>query len=335
MDERRGKGLCFNCDNKCSKGHKCGEKKLFYIDCEEEEDQELELSQDPNLEENTPTISCHALVGIVTMQTLKIKGYIKKKKVTVLIDYGSTHNFINYKLSKDHNFFVYPTLEFQVMIANGGTINCSGKFHSININMGEYFMDSPMIFIQMGDDDVVLGVQWLQSLGIVAFDFQNISMRFSSNGKEIELRGIQGKPSKVISSNSMEKLLKKGHQGVIEQLCSLDVQTSIAPTPSDLQIIINNHSKVFSEMLKGLPHAPDHDHVIHLQLGSVPPNIRPYGYPYAQKSELERMIQEMLEASIIQHSQSYFSSPMVLVTKNDGPWHMCPYYRQVNKMTIK
>ena len=38
MDERREKGLCFNCDNKYSKGHKCSEKKLFYIDCEEEED---------------------------------------------------------------------------------------------------------------------------------------------------------------------------------------------------------------------------------------------------------------------------------------------------------
>jgi hypothetical protein len=39
MDERRAKGLCFNCDNKYSKGHTCGEKKLLYIHCEEEEDQ--------------------------------------------------------------------------------------------------------------------------------------------------------------------------------------------------------------------------------------------------------------------------------------------------------
>jgi hypothetical protein len=38
LEERKAKGLCFNCDNKYSKGHKCGEKKLFYIDCEEEEE---------------------------------------------------------------------------------------------------------------------------------------------------------------------------------------------------------------------------------------------------------------------------------------------------------
>jgi hypothetical protein len=36
LEEREEKGLCFNCDSKYSKGHKCGEKKLFYIDCEEE-----------------------------------------------------------------------------------------------------------------------------------------------------------------------------------------------------------------------------------------------------------------------------------------------------------
>jgi len=38
MNERREKDPYFNCDNKYSKGHKCGEKKLLYIEYEEEED---------------------------------------------------------------------------------------------------------------------------------------------------------------------------------------------------------------------------------------------------------------------------------------------------------
>jgi hypothetical protein len=58
-------------------------------------------------------------------------------------------------------------------------------------------------------------------------------------------------------------------------------------------------------------------------------------YPYAQKSEIEHMIQEMLDARIIQPSQSSFSSLVVMVTKKDDSWHMCPYYRQLSKMTIK
>jgi hypothetical protein len=47
-------------------GHKCGETKLLYIDCEEEEDKESEISQDIELEEPNPTIYWHALVGINT-----------------------------------------------------------------------------------------------------------------------------------------------------------------------------------------------------------------------------------------------------------------------------
>jgi hypothetical protein len=79
----------------------------------------------------------------------------------------------------------------------------------------------------------------------------------------------------------------------------------------------------------------DHDHAIHLIPRSVPPNIRPYRYPYAQKSEIERMVAEMLEAGIIQPSQSSFSTPIVSVHKKDGSWRMCLDYRELNKLTIK
>ena len=97
---------------------------------------------------------------------------------------------------------------------------------------------------------------------------------------------------------------------------------------------MDNHSKLF-DTPKGLPPICDHDHAIYLILGSVPPNIRPHRYPYVQKSEIERMIAEMLEASIIQPSQSSFSTPVVLVHKKDGSWRMCPDYRELNKFTIK
>jgi hypothetical protein len=190
MKEEKNNYVSFG--SKYSKGHKCGEKKIFYIDCEEEKDHELELPQDPDLEETTPTISCHALSDISTTQTINIQGYIKNRKLNILIDSGSTHNFINYKLAKDLNFFVYPALEFQVMIVDGGTINCSWKFHSINLNMGEYFLDIPIISIQIGGVDVVLGVQWLESSRIVAFNFKYFFMKFSSDGKELSLEVSKG-----------------------------------------------------------------------------------------------------------------------------------------------
>ena len=54
----------------------------------------------------------------------------------MLINSSSTHNFIQCKLAKVINSFIYPSIEFQVMIVDGGTINCLGKCHKINITMG-------------------------------------------------------------------------------------------------------------------------------------------------------------------------------------------------------
>jgi len=122
-------------------------------------------------------------------------------------------------------------------------------------------------------------------LGTIAFNFQEIFTKFSTEGKEIELRGVTGKPRKIIISNGMTKLLKKEQRGVIAQLCSLDVSTLKSYISPDLQKILDNHSKVF-ETPKGLPPIRDHDHAIHLIPGSVPPNIKTYIYPYAQKSEI-------------------------------------------------
>ena len=115
---------------------------------------------------------------------------IKKKKVVVLIDSGSTHNFIHCKVAKELNCFLYPTPECQVMVANGGTIKISGKCHNIKLDMGEYVLNIPILSIPMGVIDVVQGVQWLQSLGTIDFNFQEIFLNFFLEGKEVELWGI-------------------------------------------------------------------------------------------------------------------------------------------------
>jgi hypothetical protein len=51
--------------------------------------------------------------------------------------------------------------------------------------MGEYVMNSPMIAISMGGADVVLGIQWLQSLGTMTFNIQELFMKFSLEGKKL------------------------------------------------------------------------------------------------------------------------------------------------------
>ena len=47
------------------------------------------------------------------------------------------------------------------------------------------------------------------------------------------------------------------------------------------------------------------------------------------------MVEEMLEVGINWPSQSSYYAPMVTAHKKEGSWHMCPNYRELNKITIK
>jgi hypothetical protein len=108
-----------------------------------------------------PQISIHALVGITSPQTLKLVGYIKHMKVIVLIDNDHTHNFIHCLVVEETHCYVHVVHNFQIMIANGGTMKCGGKCENVKLQMGDYLLKSNMFSIEMGGCDVVLGVQWL------------------------------------------------------------------------------------------------------------------------------------------------------------------------------
>ena len=62
---------------------------------------------------------------------------------------------------------------------------------------------------------------------------------------------------------------------------------------------------------------------------------RPYRYPFYQKGEFEKIVQDLLGSGCIRPSLSPFVSPVLLVRKADRSWRMCVNYRGLNKDTIK
>ena len=55
--------------------------------------------------------------------------------------------------------------------------------------------------------------------------------------------------------------------------------------------------------------------------------------PYAAQSEIARQLKDMQENGVIQASKSPWSSPVVLVQKNDGSLRFCVDYRELNSVT--
>jgi hypothetical protein len=59
------------------------------------------------------------------------------------------------------------------------------------------------------------------------------------------------------------------------------------------------------------------------------------GIRRAHKDKLERQCAAMIEQGIVRHSDSLFSSSVLLVKKADGSWRFCVDYRALNALTVK
>ena len=62
--------------------------------------------------------------------------------------------------------------------------------------------------------------------------------------------------------------------------------------PSEMKQVLDTYSLVFNLPTSLPPSCGEHDHSIPLILGSQPHNVHPYRYPFAQKNEIEKNIQE-------------------------------------------
>nr|WPV71156.1 MAG: replicase [Ips erranti-like virus 3] len=67
----------------------------------------------------------------------------------------------------------------------------------------------------------------------------------------------------------------------------------------------------------------------------LPIKQRPRRLPLAKQAEVENLIQDMADRSVIEPSTSPWSSPVVLVTKKDGSTRFCVDYRRLNEVTKK
>jgi len=104
--------------------------------------------------------------------------------------------------------------------------------------------------------------------------------------------------------------------------------------PALVVAILRDYEDVFQEP-KGLPPHRAQDHSITLHEGAQLVSVRPYRYPFYQREEIEKIVQELLYSGVIRPSHNPFSSPVLLVRNADGTWRMCMDYRALNKVTVK
>ena len=84
----------------------------------------------------------------------------------------------------------------------------------------------------------------------------------------------------------------------------------------DLAILLHTYMDVFS-VPQGFPPNKTQDHSILFLKDAKPVKVRPYRYPHSQKSQIKKMISDMLDEGLIVPINSPFSSSIFLVKKKD------------------
>ena len=99
LQKRREQGLYCHCDERYTFNHAC--KKFFWIELEEEIQVGLEeVVAEGDEKEAKPEVFLNSMVGLATPQTMRVMDKIGKITLMMLIDTGSTHNFLHEPLAK-------------------------------------------------------------------------------------------------------------------------------------------------------------------------------------------------------------------------------------------
>jgi hypothetical protein len=104
--------------------------------------------------------------------------------------------------------------------------------------------------------------------------------------------------------------------------------------PCEVKESLDSFADIFATKMT-YPPPRQYTHTIPLIPGARLVSVRPYSYAPALKDEIERQLQEMLEAGLIQHSSSPFSSLVLLVKKKNNTYRFCVDYRHLNTIIVK
>lgn len=173
------------------------------------------------------------------------------------LDSGSTHNFIDADLMRRLHLATAPDPTMHVLVANGDRVPYEGVTRDVALAISTDEFSISCFGITLGGFDVILGVEFLRTLGPILWDFEDVCMAFTCGSRRVLWKGI-GSPR--------------------DDIIKLAARTATASPQPLLDRLLHQYMEVFEEPC-GLPPAHPYDHCIHLLPGTAPVAVHPYRYP--------------------------------------------------------
>ncbi|XP_072056245.1 uncharacterized protein [Arachis hypogaea] len=349
---RHDKGLCFTCDEKFSPSHKCSSKHYFIIQSVEELPPDQDLPEEhlsppvstPDQDSTTEEphhLSFNALSGVPSRKSIQFTGSIAGKQLRIIMDGGSSDNFIHPELSTMLALPIFPAPKFAVEVGNDALLHCEGEVCNVPFTIQGHTLSISTFVLSIASKELVLGDSWLETLDTHLVNYKDKFITFLAGDRLVTLQGEKWQGPTQAHFSQFRRLFSVS---AIAELYTLQVQSPETPVPSPLDFpstmppelasLLTDFTTVF-QIPHSLPPLRTHDHSITLFPNSSPVKVRPYQYPHSQKAKIKCIVAELVSEGMVQPSTSPFSSPVLLVKKKDGTWHFCMDYRALNVVTVK
>ena len=113
----------------------------------------------PSIEYFAPREGVIAVLrGVPKYLTLRVRGTIMGKRVSVFIDSGATHNFIDAKLVQRRGIHMDNFEGFSVLVPGAMTLQCAKYVLALTITMGTYTLTNHFFVVDIPDTNFILGV---------------------------------------------------------------------------------------------------------------------------------------------------------------------------------
>lgn len=265
-------------------------------------------------------ISLSAVTGTLAPRTVRFSGCVQGHSLTILLDSGSSSSFLSELVATRLQNIAVQANPCTVRIAGGGTLPSSATLLSVPWSIGQYTFTSDLCVLPLAAFDMIIGMDWLESFSPMHVHWKHKWLSIPYEGHSVVLKG-------ELTDSSAELLL---------QVCTMD-QLPPDSVPDCLPVEVQPLLEQFSDLFQqpdSLPPSRACNHAIPLLPGAQPFYICPYRYLPALKDEIEHQGVDMLTQGLIQPSTSLFSSPVLLV-KKDNSYRFCVDFRKLNSLTVK
>jgi len=211
------------------------------------------------------------------VNTILVAGWVKKRALSILVDSGSTHSFINELTVVETGYQSCYVQPIRVTVADGNYVYCNSRCPQFTWKMGSKTFVEDLRILKLGGCDVILGNDWMKKYNPTKFDHEKQCVTIGRKSNKVVLRAIPDKGQiSMITGSTMSKLFSKG-QTIMAYLFLIQATGTevIEEVNSSIQGVLSHYTDVFAEP-KSSPPTRSLDHTIPLKPGTSLVSLKPY-----------------------------------------------------------